>query len=226
MPDIRISLATSLYPRCGLAADIGTDHALLPCCLLKTNRCDRMILTDISPDALDNARLHIGRARLDSRVSFRPGDGLAPLGDDVCDCISIMGMGGRNIAKILTEGQARLRGATVLLSAHTDLHLVRGAVQDIGYHLTREEVCFMDGRYYVFFLAEPGAGTLSARQIRLGSLLFDSASPVLPDYIRRRVDVLEAKRAGLLSAAVPSREALDEVTGDLDFLKAKIDSDF
>ena len=77
--DARLSLVYDLYDPCDLAADIGTDHARLPAALLQRGRCCRMILTDISPDALENARREIIRCGLSGKADLRLGDGLSPL---------------------------------------------------------------------------------------------------------------------------------------------------
>ena len=204
--DPRLSLACDLYPPVPLAADIGTDHALLPIALLKGGACGRMILTDISPDALNNARENIARARLTDRVDFRLGDGLAVLREPV-PMISVLGMGGRTISEMLLQDRAALQGACLLLSAHTDLPLVRAALRDLGYHLTAEEPCLDAGRYYLLLRAAPGQAELSPREIRLGSLLFESRSPVLQPYLLKRREVLRAKLSGLEKAAEPDTAA-------------------
>ena len=152
MLDPRLSLAFDLYDPCELAADIGTDHAHLPAALLQRGRCQHMILTDISESALENARMEVIHLRLADRVSLRLGDGLSPV-TEKCGMISIMGMGGRTIRDILVSGADRLQGASLLLSAHTDWHLIRTAVRDIGYLLDREEPCFAAGRYYLVLRA-------------------------------------------------------------------------
>ena len=212
----RLSLACDLYDSCELAADIGTDHARLPAALLQRGRCQRMILTDISGSALNNARAEMIRRRLLDRVSLRQGDGLAPI-TEKCGMISVMGMGGQTIRDILLSGQERLQGASLLLSAHTDLPLIRQAVQAIGYHPDREEPCLDAGRYYLILRARPGISPMSDQEIRLGGPLFSSSSPVLRPYLSRRREVLQIQLKGLLSASCPDEALIGRVRADIAF---------
>ena len=214
--DPRLALAYELYDSCALAADIGTDHAHLPAALLQRGRCQHMILTDISRSALENARLEMMRLRLTERISLRLGDGLSPLSES-CGMISVMGMGGRTIRDILLSGASRLHGASLLLSAHTDWHLIRSALQEIGYHLDREEPCFSAGRYYLVLRARPGLESMTAREIRLGGPLFRSESPVLLPFLQRRKEVLQARLKGLYSAASPDSMEISLLQADLDY---------
>ncbi len=212
--DSRLSLAYHLYDACELAADIGTDHAHLPAALLQRGRCQHMILTDLSESALSNARNEMIRFRLTDRVSLRAGEGLSPLSEP-CEMISITGMGGRTIRDILLGGLDRLRGASLLLSAHTDLPLIRETIVRIGYHLEREEPCFCAGRYYLVLRARPGAAALSPREIRLGGPLFASSSDQLIPYLCRRRDVLAAQLKGLVSAGDPDPLLVRRVEEDI-----------
>ena len=220
--DARLSLAYELYDACELAADIGTDHARLPAALLQRGRCQRMILTDRSESALNNARNGIIARRLADRVAFRLGDGLEPLREK-CGMISVTGMGGRTIRDILLSGQDRLRGASLLLSAHTDLPLIREAVCRIGYHLDREEPCFCAGRFYLVLRARPGAAEMTPEAIRRGGPLFDSASDRLVPYLIRRREVLREKLKGLLSAGEPDESLIARVREDIAFYSSQID---
>ena len=129
--------------------------------------------------------------------------------------ISVMGMGGRTIATVLREGEDRLRGASLLLSAHTDWPLIRQAVADLGYHVDREEPCFAAGRWYLFLRARPGAEELTPRQVRMGVRLADSGSPLLPGFLARRREVLGERLRGLETASSPDREELRLLREDL-----------
>lgn len=219
--DARLSLAYDLYDPCDLAADIGTDHAHLPAALLQRGRCQHMILTDLSESALKNARETVIRCRLSDRTDLRAGDGLQPL-EEACGMISITGMGGRTVHDILLEGAGKLRGASLVLSAHTDLPLIREAVCRIGYHLDREEPCFCAGRYYLVLRARPGACPLTPRELRLGGPLFESQSSQLIPYLTRRREVLQDKLRGLVSADKPEESLIAQVREDIAFYDGMI----
>lgn len=157
------------------------------------------------------------RLRLLNRVSLRSGDGLAPI-DEQCGMISITGMGGRTVRDILLNGKDKLQGASLILSAHTDLPLIREAVSLIGYYLDREEPCFCAGRFYLVLRARPGGHVpLSQREIRLGGPLFESSSEYLIPYLSRRRDVLEEKLHGILSAGQPDQNLILQLREDIAF---------
>ena len=214
--DKRLSLAFELYDTCDLAADIGTDHAHLPIALLEAGKCRRMLLTEISEGAMSNARNNIIRARLTDRVAFLLGDGLEPVREP-CGMISILGMGGKTIRGILEHGKDRLRGASLLLSAHTDLAHVRQAVMETGYRLVSETPCYAAGRYYLILKAEPGEEILTPQEIRVGKRLIQGRSPVLLSYLKHQQSVQQAKLKGLRSTVNTSPALLRQTETDVDY---------
>lgn len=200
--DERLSLAMELFPPCEEGADIGTDHGRLPCSLLEAGRCQRMILSDISPKALARAEALVQRRGLQARATLVVADGLDALTHRV-DCVSIMGMGGRTIAQALRRGEKRLAGATLVLSAHTELPEVRQAVEEIGYHLTQERLCRAGNRWYVFLQALPGATQYTPLERLAGPCLLRKGDPLLAGYAAWRRDVWAARLAGLRRAEMP-----------------------
>ena len=222
MLDERLSLAASLYEPCEWGADIGTDHAFLPCYLLRTNTCGHMIAADVSEKALARARENLTRQRLIDRAEVVLADGLDAVSRP-CGCISIMGMGGELMGKILRKGQDRLQNAVLVLGAHTELHLVREAIRDVGYHIVQERLCRAAGRFYVFWRAEVGAEEVSAADIRYGSMLWQEKTPLLQEYAQWRRRVLQDKERGLLTASVHDEDAIREVQADIAWYTKKLE---
>ena len=222
MLDERLSLAASLYEPCDWGADIGTDHAYLPCHLLRAGVCQHMIAADVSPKALSRARDNLTRQHLLDRAEVVLADGLDAI-TRKCGCISIMGMGGELMGNILRSGQDKLMGAVLVLGAHTELHLVRQAICDVGYHIVQERLCRAAGRFYVFWRAEAGLEDLSTSEIRYGKQLWQEDNTLLTEYATWRRRVLQDKERGLLSASIPNESAINEVQSDIAWYTNKLE---
>ncbi len=222
MLDERLSLAASLYEPCEWGADIGTDHAFLPCHLLRAGVCQHMIAADVSPKALERARENLTHQRLIGRAEVVLADGLDAV-TRPCGCVSVMGMGGETMADILRKGQNRLQGAVLVLGAHTELHLVREAIRDIGYHIVQERLCKAAGRFYVFWRAEAGLEDLSSIEIRYGRQLWQEDAVLLRDYAAWRRRVHQDRERGLLAAAIRNEEAIREVQADIAWYTTKME---
>ncbi len=222
MLDERLSLAAELYEPCEWGADIGTDHAFLPCHLLRTGKCRRMIAADVSEKALSRARENLTRQRFLDRAEIVLADGLDAV-NRPCGCISVMGMGGETMAEILRKGQSRLQGAVLVLGAHTELHLVRRAIADVGYHIVQERLCKAAGRFYVFWRAEIGEEIQSSEALRYGNLLWREDKALLVEYAAWRRRVHQDKEHGLLSAAQPDEDDIREVQADIAWYTKKLE---
>ena len=222
MLDERLSLAAALYQPCDWGADIGTDHAYLACHLLRTNTCRHMIAADVSEKALTRGRDTLTRQRLIDRADVVLADGLDAV-NRKCGCISVMGMGGELMGRILRKGQDRLQSAVLILGAHTELNLVREAIHDVGYHIVQERLCKAAGRFYVFWRAEAGLEDLSSMDIRYGGLLWQEDAVLLREYAAWRRRVLEDKERGLLAASVRDDDAIREVRADIAWYTKKLE---
>lgn len=218
--DERLSLAADLYEPCEWGADIGTDHAFLPCHLLQEGICHRMIAADISDKALAHARANLTRHGLLDRAVLTRADGLEAI-DQPCGCISMMGMGGETMADILRRGREKLQGAVLVLGAHTELYLVRQAIGDIGYHIAQERLCRAAGRFYVFWRAEAGAETLTPDECRYGKLLWQGDATLLREYAAWRMRVHQERLNGLLAAVNPDEAAIRQAQADVNWYQAK-----
>ena len=222
MLDERLSLAAELYEPCQWGADIGTDHAFLPCHLLRAGVCRYMIAADVSDKALSRARENLTRQHLINRAEVILADGLDAV-TRRCGCISVMGMGGELMGSILRKGQDKLQGAVLVLGAHTELHLVREAIRDVGYHIVQERLCKAAGRFYVFWRAEEGPADMPADELRYGRLLWQEEPGLLREYAAWRRRVHQNKERGLLAATIRDENAIREVQSDVAWYTAKLE---
>jgi tRNA (adenine22-N1)-methyltransferase len=192
--DDRLSRAASLFPACAYGADIGADHGRLSCYLLLRGICRRMCVADISAPSLLKAKDLLSRHGLTDRADFRVGDGLNAL-PEPAEAVAVLGMGGHTLSSILLQGADKLLGAALILSAHTDVHLVRQTLMGLRYRIDREEIAYAAGRYYVLLRAVPGAETLKDRQLLLGPRLMENMPEHYRAYLSRRIALASKKRS-------------------------------
>ena len=179
--DERLSAAAHMMPACAYGADIGADHGRLSCYLLANNICERMCVADISAPSLQKAKRLLALHSLDNRADFRVGDGL--------------GVGGWTVAKILEKGSNKLFGAALILSAHTDLPVLRETLMNLQYRITQEQIVFCVGRFYTVMKALPGKEALDEKQLLLGPRLMEHpGDPVYRDFLRRKLAAASCRR--------------------------------
>ena len=187
--DARLRCAADLVPRCSVAADIGADHGRLACYLLSNNICDRMIVSDISADSLAKSKRLLMLHGLDRRAKLVVADGLDAINEPV-DAVVIAGMGGRTIAAILRNydkiGEARL-----IVSAHTEMHLLRQKLYEYGFCFESETVVRANGRFYTVVSSRRGQAEYSLRQLYTG---IELRGECVKEYLQWRYDVEAARR--------------------------------
>ena len=191
--DERLSCASALFPACAYGADIGADHGRLSCYLLASGKCERMCVADISAESLEKARRLLVLHGLSERADIQVGDGLAALSQPA-DAIAILGMGGHTLSEILEKGKDKLEKACLVLSAHTQLPLVRKTLMGLSYHITEEKIAHAAGRFYVVFKAEYGAVPYDERALFLGPCLMETQEENYPEYLQWRIDVTKCER--------------------------------
>lgn len=191
--DDRLSRAAALFPACAYGADIGADHGRLSCYLLLNDVCSRMCVADISAPSLEKAKELIARHGIGERADFCVGDGLSVL-PQRADAVAVLGMGGHTLCNILRSGAEKLQGAALILSAHTDVQLLRKTLMDLDYRIDREEIAHAAGRFYVMLRAVPGRESMGERELLLGPRLMESAPEHYREYLAWRMGIASKKR--------------------------------
>lgn len=152
----RLRAVADAVPAGSVAADVGTDHALLPAYLVASGRCPRAIAIEARPGPLAAARRTLQALGLEGRVDLRQGDGLAPLAPGEADVVILAGLGGETIAAIVAASPEV--AATVrrwVLQPMRGEGALRAFLDRAGLRRIEEVRVTDRGRAYVVMVAEP-----------------------------------------------------------------------
>lgn len=153
----RLLALAELVPPGARAADIGTDHGLLPVWLLETGRCQAVIATDLRPGPLSAARRLVEKRGLAQRCRLICCDGLTGLSPEEADTLIFAGMGGETIAGILEAAPWARSGAhTLLLQPMSRAEVLREYLAARGCLVERERLIREDKLLYHVILARGG----------------------------------------------------------------------
>lgn len=151
---MRLKRVFDYIPEGTRLADIGSDHAYLPCYAVLNKRCNSAIVGEITEGPFHSARSTIRQSGLEGIVEARMGDGLEVLTPNEVDVITIAGMGGSLIASILEKGKEKLVGVeTLVLQPNIGAHQIRNWLDKEGYSLVKEDILEEDSKIYEILVA-------------------------------------------------------------------------
>ena len=140
-------------------ADIGSDHAYLPIFLCQKGRIHQAIASEVSQGPFEHMCSEVEKAGLSESIDCRLGDGLVTLRlEDQVEAVTIAGMGGELIAKILHEAYCTQRlqnRPCLILQPNIDEILVRKWLIGHGYRITDEKILEDAGKMYEIIVALP-----------------------------------------------------------------------
>ena len=141
------------------------------------------------PSAVKNVEAH----GLKEKIQVRLANGLAAFEEaDQVSVITIAGMGGRLIARILEEGLGKLANVErLILQPNNREDDLRIWLQDHGFQIVAESILEEAGKFYEFLVVEVGEMELSARDTRFGPFLSREISPVFVQKWQKEAEKLE-----------------------------------
>ena len=171
-----------------VAADIGTDHGMVPVLLMKNGVVSRAVASDVRKGPLLRAKKLIEEEGLEDRIDCRLGDGLQTLSEHEADRVIIAGMGGGLIVRILEESEAIVRSTPeFVLSPHSDVPKVREYLFRNGFSVADEEMVLEDGKYYTVIRAvKAGRGKEKdpdEQSLLFGPVLLKKRTPVFLGWL-------------------------------------------
>ena len=128
------------YKQGEILADIGTDHAYLPCYLIQNEVILKAYACDVASGPINASIETIQTYQLEQQVIPLLGNGINPVCDKKVDMISICGMGGKLIVDILDEHIEDIKDCRLFLQPNVGLEVLREYLFLHQFHIIDEGI--------------------------------------------------------------------------------------
>ena len=118
--------------------DVGSDHALLPCFLLKEGICSKVYAGEIAEGPLNKVKEAVRRYGYEDSLISVFSDGLSNAPED-SEVVVIAGMGFYTIKHILENCDVS-KYDYFIVQSNTDVDLLREYINEKGYEIIDEKV--------------------------------------------------------------------------------------
>ncbi|MBW1605531.1 tRNA (adenine(22)-N(1))-methyltransferase TrmK [Lactobacillus sp. Sy-1] len=201
-------------------ADIGSDHGYLPIYLVSVEKASFAIAGEVAMGPLSNAEHEIKLAGLSNQIMPRLADGLAAIKPtDEIDTITIAGMGGALIAKILEQGKAKLAHfPELILQPNVDEEDVRRWLVDNHYQIMHEEILKEDQHIYEVIDAVKADQPVhySAVELRFGPFLINNQNAAFVEKWNDKITRLQSALHQMQSAKVPPVARMQRLNAEIE----------
>ncbi len=169
MIDERLKSLTKYVNKNDKIIDIGCDHALLDIYLVKNNIVDKIIVSDVSKNALMQGINNINKYNLNDKIFARCGNGLEVLNsNDDIDTVIISGMGSNTIIDILNNEYLN-KIDKLIIQSNKDYYLLRKEINKLGFITYKEEVIIVNNKLYINIVFVRGYKEYSLEELKYGN---------------------------------------------------------
>lgn len=170
---MRLERVATYIPKGSVLADIGSDHAYLPCYAVQKGITAKAIAGEVVDGPFQSAKKQVKQTELEGQIDVRLGNGLDVLVPNEATCITIAGMGGLLISAILEKGIDKLGAVKrLVLQPNVGSNIVRTWLLENNWELVNEEILEEDGKIYEILIAERGIPTKPYSNHAKTALLF------------------------------------------------------
>ncbi|TPE39151.1 tRNA (adenine-N(1))-methyltransferase [Streptococcus shenyangsis] len=189
----RLELVASFVPQGAILLDVGSDHAYLPIDLVERGKIESAIAGEVVEGPYQSAVKNVEAHGLKEKIQVRLANGLAAFEEaDQVSVITIAGMGGRLIARILEEGLDKLANVErLILQPNNREDDLRIWLQENGFQIVAESILEEAGKFYEILVVEAGQMKLSASDVRFGPILSKDISSVFVQKWQKEAEKLE-----------------------------------
>ncbi len=206
----RLELVASFVPQGAILLDVGSDHAYLPIELVERDQIEGAIAGEVVEGPYQSAVKNVEAHGLKEKIQVRLANGLAAFEEaDQVSVITIAGMGGRLIARILEEGLDKLANVErLILQPNNREDDLRIWLQGNGFQIVAESILEEAGKFYEILVVEAGQMKLSGSDVRFGPFLFKEFSSVFVQKWQKEAAKLEFALSQIPEKNLEERQVL------------------
>lgn len=188
----RLSVIANMITDSNIVNDIGCDHALLDIYLLQSKKVKKVVASDITPGALNQAKSNVKKYGV-KEIDLRLGDGLNTINDsDKVDTVVLSGLGNIKINNILNENKKLLNNInTIIIQSNTMPDMIRSEVIKLGYKIDDERLVLENNIIYEIIKFTKGFKKYSKKEIYYGPILLKNKSELFCKKINKEIEKQE-----------------------------------
>ena len=192
----RLKTIGDLVPLSSYPLDIGCDHALLSIYLVKEKGFSKTVASDNKSGPIKKAKENVNFYKVSDKVKLVNAEGLDSYTKGI-DTITISGMGGLNINKILDDNKEYLKNIdTLILSPNNYSLAVKRKLIKFGYHIEDEVLVKEKNIIYEILVFKKGRKYYPYKKLFLGPILMTKKDNLTKEYYQ---NILDTKKS-LLNA--------------------------
>lgn len=176
----RLKTVASFVEENSIVADIGSDHAYLPCYLVHSGIITQAIAGEVVRGPFESALKQVKSEGLAEHIDVRFGDGLEVIQPtDGVQTVTIAGMGGPLIASILEAGKDKLHTVEkLILQPNIHAKAIREWAINNDWKIVDETILEEHGKIYEILVLKRGQMTLTDKELLIGPILLHHKSIV------------------------------------------------
>ncbi len=180
----RLNIIFEQIPSCEVFADIGCDHGYIALAMLKSQKAQKVIISDISAKCLQKAEQLLG-AYIDKGLATSVvSNGFEKV--EYCDVALIAGMGGEEICDIIKS--CKNLPQKLILQPMKNTDKVRVCAVKIGYKIQKDFIFKSADKFYDLITLVKGEDSLTEQEIEFGRDNLKDKSEHFMEFIAQKIE--------------------------------------
>lgn len=201
----RLTRVAEHVPQGAVVADIGSDHAYLPCYLVLNGVVDKAVAGEVVKGPYESAQQQVRQEGLTEQIQVRLASGLEAIHvEDRITAVTIAGMGGPLICSILEQGKEKLAEVErLILQPNVHAKSIRDWAAANNWTIIEEEIIKENEKIYEILVLEKTASPVlwTPQQLLMGPELLKDQTPIFREKWTRESDQWKKIVASMESTA-------------------------